>query len=230
MEQKAGSVRRIPAAALERQVLDAIKAAMVDGQQSGRAPAPESLARPPLRMMTTSRNADHQETYSSQPSNDLDLPNTIERVTASKTEITIRLMDSARAEGQSNSIVVPWIAPSHHRKREILQGDGSPTSSARPMRGRTRAAILESFRRAHRWLDDLTRDPEQTTATIAAREGNSERSIRMIISLAFIDPALTKAAIEGRLSDGIGVKRLMDLPMLWSDQWMALGLKALEHR
>ncbi len=181
-------------------------------------------------MIATSENADDPETHSSRPSNDLDLLNTIERVTASKTEITIRLMDSTGGEGQSNAIVVPWIAPSHHRKREILQGEGSPVSSARPMRGRTRAAILESFRRAHRWLDDITRDPEQTTASIAARERKSERSIRMTISLAFIDPALTQAAIEGRLADGIGVKRLMDLPMLWSEQWTALGLKALERR
>jgi site-specific DNA recombinase len=38
--------------------------------------------------------------------------------------------------------------------------------------------------------------------------------------------ALVKAAIDGRLPRGFGVKRLMDLPMGWSDQWSALGLKA----
>jgi hypothetical protein len=45
-------------------------------------------------------------------------------------------------------------------------------------------------------------------------------------SLSFLSPVLVKAAIEGRLSRGFGVKRLMDLPMGWSDQWSALGLKA----
>jgi site-specific DNA recombinase len=40
----------------------------------------------------------------------------------------------------------------------------------------------------------------------------------MTLSLAFLSPALVKAAIEGRLSRGFGVKRLMDLPMGWSDQ------------
>ena len=39
-------------------------------------------------------------------------------------------------------------------------------------------------------------------------------------------PALVKAAIDGRLPRGFGVKRLLDLPMGWSDQWSALGLKA----
>ena len=42
-------------------------------------------------------------------------------------------------------------------------------------------------------------------------------------------PVLVKAAIDGRLPRGFGVKRLMDLPIGWSDQWSALGLKA-PHR
>lgn len=34
------------------------------------------------------------------------------------------------------------------------------------------------------------------------------------------------AAIEGRLPRGFGVKRLIDLPVAWAEQWAALGLKA----
>ena len=41
-----------------------------------------------------------------------------------------------------------------------------------------------------------------------------------------IAPPIVVAAIEGRLPRGFGVKRLMDLPMIWSEQWTALGLKA----
>ena len=55
-------------------------------------------------------------------------------------------------------------------------------------------------------------DPNQTIEFIAAREGKSERSIRMTLSLAFIDPPIVAAAIEGRLPRGFGFKRLMDLP------------------
>jgi site-specific DNA recombinase len=47
----------------------------------------------------------------------------------------------------------------------------------------------------------------------AAREGKTERWIRRTNSLAFLCPALVKAAIDGRLPRGFGVKRLMDLPM-----------------
>ena len=48
----------------------------------------------------------------------------------------------------------------------------------------------------------------------------------MTLSLAFISPALAEAAMEGRLPRGFCIKRLTDLPMLWSEQWGAIGLQA----
>jgi site-specific DNA recombinase len=48
--------------------------------------------------------------------------------------------------------------------------------------------------------DGLTRDSSRTVESIAARGQKTERSIRMTLSLAFLSPALVKAAIEGRLS------------------------------
>jgi hypothetical protein len=48
----------------------------------------------------------------------------------------------------------------------------------------------------------------------------------MTLSLAFLSPDLVKAAIDGRLPRGFGLTRLIDLPIAWSDQWAALGLKA----
>jgi hypothetical protein len=62
--------------------------------------------------------------------------------------------------------------------------------------------------------------------SIASREGKSERSIRMTLSLGFLAPEIVKAAVEGRLPRGFGLKRLVDLPMTWPDQWRALGLQA----
>ena len=70
-------------------------------------------------------------------------------------------------------------------------------------------------------------DPNQTIELDRhKRRGKSERSIRMFsLSLAFIAPRIIVSAIEGRLPRGFGAKRLMDLPMVWSHQWTALGLK-----
>jgi hypothetical protein len=94
------------------------------------------------------------------------------------------------------------------------------------MRVQARAVLAESLHNAHRWLDELIVDPHQTIEAIAAREHKSERSIRMTLSLAFVAPPIVAAAIEGRLPRGFGSTRLMDLPIVWSHQWTALGLKA----
>jgi len=71
----------------------------------------------------------------------------------------------------------------------------------------------------------LTTSPDPTIESLAAREGKTERWIRRTISLAFLCPALVKAA-----TDGFGVKSLMDLPMAWPDQPSALGLRAPAER
>jgi hypothetical protein len=48
----------------------------------------------------------------------------------------------------------------------------------------------------------------------------------MTLSLAFLAPDIVKAAVEGRLPRGFGLKRLVGLPMAWPDQWRTLGLQA----
>ena len=94
------------------------------------------------------------------------------------------------------------------------------------MRTKARGVLIDALRDAHRWVAELTTDSSHTIASIAAGEKKTERSIRLTMSLAFLSPALVKAAIDGRLPRGFGVKRLMDLPIAWSDQWFVLGLKA----
>ena len=62
-----------------------------------------------------------------------------------------------------------------------------------------------------------------TIEAIAAREACSKRHVHMTISLAFLAPALVKAAVEGRLPHGVGVARLFDAPVAWSSQHQMLG-------
>jgi site-specific DNA recombinase len=98
-------------------------------------------------------------------------------------------------------------------------------TSARPMRANARAILLGALRDSHRWLDELLSDPCQSLESLVLREGKTERSIRMTLSLAFLAPDIVKAAVEGRLPRGYGLKRLVDLPMAWPDQWRMLGLE-----
>jgi hypothetical protein len=67
------------------------------------------------------------------------------------------------------------------------------------MRTKARAVLIDALRDAQRWLDELTTKSDQTIEVLAAREGRTERSIRMTLSLAFLCPALARAAIVARL-------------------------------
>jgi site-specific DNA recombinase len=184
-KQDAGSVTRVPAAQIEKQVEEAV-AKVTEG----------------------------------------DIKEAIERVLIGHDALVIHLTADATPEGGNRVLTLRWAPPAPYRRREIIQGDGATSSRTRPMRVEARAAFKQALGDAHRWLDELTHDSESTVEKLAHREGKSERSIRMTLSLAFVAPPIVAAAIEGRLPRGFGVKRLMDLPMEWSKQWDAIGLRA----
>jgi site-specific DNA recombinase len=221
-KHEAGSVARVPALEIERRVTDAVHAA-------SSAPDRQRTS----RWHSTQRGA-------SRPGGPTDLPSTrpsavdhgailrgaVERVVISQTTIEIELAESAGRDDQIRILNIPWTPPSPRRRREIIQGAAEPPPTMRPMRTKARALLTDALRDAHQWLDELTTSANQTVGALAMREGKTERSIRMTLSLAFLCPALVKAALEGRLPRGFGVRRLMDLPIDWSKQWSALGLKA----
>ena len=155
-----------------------------------------------------------------------DIRDLIDRVTIGRTAIQVQLSEAAEAEAGARTLTLPWTPPSPYRKREIIQGVADAKTSARPMRANARAILIDALGDAHRWLDELLSDPRQTLESLALREGKTDRSIRMTLSLAFLAPDIVKAAVEGRLPRGYGLKRLVDLPMAWPDQWRALGLEA----
>jgi site-specific DNA recombinase len=132
----------------------------------------------------------------------------------------------AEENDSAKILTLPWTRPSPYRKREIIQGANDAKTYARSLPANARAILIEALRDAHRWLDELLSDARLTLESIASREDKSERSIRMTLSLAFLAPEMVKAAVEGRLARGFGLKRLVDLPMAWPDQWRALGLQA----
>ena len=119
---------------------------------------------------------------------------------------------------------MPWQKQPSKRRREVLLPASNKSLDARPIRSETRATLIAAIARGRRWLDELIKDPEATAETIARREGCSARKVNMTISLAFLSPALVKAALEGRLPRGIGATRLCDMPAEWSRQHQALGL------
>jgi DNA invertase Pin-like site-specific DNA recombinase len=154
-----------------------------------------------------------------------DIRDWIDRVTIGPAEIQVQLSEAAEAEAGAPTLTVPWTPSSPYRKREIIQSMANGKTSAKPMRANARAILVDALRDSHRWLDELLSNPLQTLEALALREGKTDRSIRTILSLAFLGPDIVKAAVEGRLPRGFGLKRLVDLPIAWPDQWRALGLE-----
>jgi site-specific DNA recombinase len=155
-----------------------------------------------------------------------DIRNLIDRVVVSHATIRIHLSEVAEENDGARILMLPWTRPSPYRKREIIQGADDAKTYARPMPANARAILIEALRDARRWLDELLSDPRLTLESLASWEGRAVRSIRMTLSLAFLAPEIVRAAVEGRLPRGFGLKRLVDLPMAWPDQWRTLGLQA----
>ena len=94
----------------------------------------------------------------------------------------------------------------------------------KPMKSENRARLLQAIRNGMVWLNELVDQTVSDTEALAQREGCSERTIRMTLSLAFLAPDIITAAIDGRLPRGLGLSRLTELPAGWVEQRRIVGL------
>jgi site-specific DNA recombinase len=113
---------------------------------------------------------------------------------------------------------VPWSRPGHIRKRAIIAPPGQQQRRIRPIRAEARARLLEAIAKARSWVDELVSGRAISTEVIARREACSERAVRMTLSLAFLDPDLVHAAVDGTLPHGVGLAQLTELPACWNEQ------------
>jgi len=228
-QQDAGSLSRVAAMEIERRVVEAVRGAAPSDhleRSIGRQSIQRVSRHPGADVAAIGIDAAASASSSYAFDRDADVRAAVARVTIDATTLEIQLAEGIAGESSDRVLVIPWTPPSPYRRREIIQGEGEQPAAVRPMRTKARAVLIDALRDAHRWLDELTTESSLTIESIAAREKKTERSIRLTMSLAFLSPALVKAAIDGPLPRGFGIKRLMDLPMAWSDQWSALGLKA----
>ena len=153
----------------------------------------------------------------------------VARVDVQADHLLIKLSPRQEPDGKGAeepmTLRISWKKVASARRREILLPAGSKIQHTRPIRSETRATLVASIARGRRWLNELTRDPQASSDSIAKREQCSRRKVNMMASLAFLAPDLVKAAIEGRLPHGMGVTRLCDMPTEWSrQQHQMLGL------
>src|SRR6266576_3905703 len=107
---------------------------------------------------------------------------------------------------------IPWKKTPMRRRREIIVPASVSPHDRRPIRAETRATLVAAIARGRRWLDEIVAGTVTGVEQIAARDKCSIRQVNMTISLAFLAPKLVHAAVEGRLPCGIGVTRLRDAP------------------
>ena len=148
----------------------------------------------------------------------------LERATLRVRSIKIVLRDRNDPDSATDVRTIPWAKPSSQRRREILE-PATPMERRQPIRVDEQARLVRAIAAARKWVEELIDGKIADTNALALREGKSERSIRMLLSLAFLDPELIKAACDGKLPRGYGVSRLVDLPADFDDQWKALGLR-----
>jgi site-specific DNA recombinase len=150
------------------------------------------------------------------------------RIDVHKDRLIVRLK-SAGTEEETHStdgqlLSIAWQKPPSRKSRQILIPLGVPRNEVRPTRIERRARVVGAISRGRRWLDEIVSGSATNIEQIATRQKCSARQVNMTISLAFLAPALVKAAVEGRLPRGIGVERLRDTPAEWSRQLETLGL------
>jgi hypothetical protein len=104
--------------------------------------------------------------------------------------------------------------------RLVLEGDSGPSRIDLPM--------LRVVARAHRWSDELSSGQARSVDEIARRERLDRRSVRRLLPLGFLSPRVAEAIVEGRQPPDLSVMALtrrIDLPILWSAQEQAFGLR-----
>jgi len=152
----------------------------------------------------------------------------VARIDVHEDRLAIRLKsadDEEMADAADGHLLsIPWQKPPSKKSRQILIPDGVSKSEIRPTRIERRARLVSAIARGRRWLDEIVLGAVTDVQQIATRQKCSVRQVNMTISLAFLAPDLVRAAVEGRLPRGIGVKRLRDAPAEWSQQFEALGL------
>ena len=197
LPERTGTIRRVPAAEVEKIVADALRR---DFNTTQKTQSNERLLN------------DHVGRVEVHPA---------------KLVISVKAPKASEVSDRKPNrrvLQIPWKKPPSKRRRDIIPPASGKGKDPRPIRIETRATLIAAIAQGRTWLNELVTGTIGDINAIAAREGCSVRRVNMTISLAFLAPDLVKAAVEGSLPHGLGVTRLYDPPAEWSRQYLQLGL------
>jgi DNA invertase Pin-like site-specific DNA recombinase len=213
---EAGSVTRVSASDLEQAILQALRERW-PGEPDDRSLIERHLDRAVLRPSTI-----ELALHPSSPAETGDTDSTLATLHQDHSDAPEDGPDGAN--GTCEVIAIPWSRPSSSRRREIIRPSDNAPDDARPIRADRRATLVRAIALGRRWLAEIAAGEMAGLDAVALREGCSKRHVAMTISLAFLSPELVKAAVEGRLPRGTGLKNLTDPSLTWLQQHRALGV------
>lgn len=222
-KDEAGSVASVPAPDVEALVLDAVRpfSSVIEGP-SPRPDQGDKSAETRLSEMSAEAASSSISISSQRLAHEL-IAVTIDRVVIMPRSIDVHLDEGIAADHPERVVSIPWTKPASHRRRAILAPQDVGTEDRRVIGTDARANLIEAIARARQWMDDITSGKVDSVEAVAAREGRSERSIRMTLSLAFLAPDIVRAVVRGALPRGISFSRLVSMPMDWAEQAALLG-------
>ena len=197
---EAGSVGRVPAAEIEKLVLDAIRRQPSDGASE-------------KARVLTDRDLVEQRIHS---------------VTVKPRGLELRLVEEHRSSDDTTVtspalVTLPWTSSSFTAVKGIVH---SPSATKPALKAESQQALLGAIARARRWIDDLRQGRVASFAEVAQQECQGERHIRLLAPLAFISPRILSAIIEGSAPAGLTVTGLAKaLSHSWAEQDRRVGLK-----
>ena len=104
--------------------------------------------------------------------------------------------------------------------RMVLEGDCKTSRFDRP--------LIKAIARARRWSKQLLSREIPSIRAIARQERIAARYVRDLLPLGFLSPRIVEAILQGYQPPDltvIGLTRRIDLPLLWSVQERAIGLR-----
>jgi DNA invertase Pin-like site-specific DNA recombinase len=132
-------------------------------------------------------------------------------------------MEQDPGDPGSLSLALPWAARSFSAVKGVL----NTPEPAPSLKSELRDGLLTAIAKARGWVDDLLNDRVASFAEIAAREGKTERYIRLLASLAFTSPRIIAALIDGNGPADLTVAGFAKaLPDSWAAQERQFGLPA----
>ncbi len=216
--QEAGSIARLPAADLERLVIDAINNRLAGDERT-------RIAGAQLRGME-------------QRDRRLALRRVISKVEISVDQIRITIDPSAldrnatesddeQGESLSNgfqTFALPFkIVPRGGGTRIMLAAGRSPAADA------STTALVKALIRGYRWRQQLLSGEVRSMAQIAKRSGVTVRYVSRLLRLSLLAPDIVEGILDGRLPGSITLESVLySIPYDWDEQRRLFGLKTAD--